>query len=615
MEKTLGRWPTKYELLQYYQRNDVCEAIYTQSTRWQILLEFGKPLLLDVRHADDVRDVLFAELEQFTFNIGDNEKLQEYPTMHILTGKGKAGDRGPDYVLETDPPRWVQAFEQISTITQALDQLSAYYLLKFSGRRSVHLIIPAETMPTQWEGQSLHDQWDRIQKAIDAYLPLPDDKVDRPEGLRVAYSTHPKSGYVSLPILSNDLRRFKPWNASLHTIEVDSTWPDIPPEARGCNTRLLEAAFGCPPSHASTEISFLPAPTRSLWREDEVEDPNNSNLLNSPKGSVRLRALRQTLTQDTPISSDTLRALFNDPEPDVVWLSCDLRLYRGDQFTTEETAHLLAKEDECLQDIGQYLVGQMSPAQQIDAFKTFLLASDSLSIETALVLRKLALSDKTLLESILSSTDGLSLDEWFKRVFIVCGSALVLGWRPSPVMFFENTRRTFKKRYRHISGSEQRLEELEWLFSLYNGESGHKRIAPTLLIAAKQLEGRGFPVRTLVEIMLRSDEPAVEHAARQIVAHLEWEDAADLLVGELNNSEAMKESARRALLGMGSTAVPGLIGALRQVQSINAVLSVIDLLGRIGSQAAIMPLRELANRGPANIAESARNVANYLSEN
>ena len=147
------------------------------------------------------------------------------------------------------------------------------------------------------------------------------------------------------------------------------------------------------------------------------------------------------------------------------------------------------------------------------------------------------------------------------------------------------------------------------------GAAVRRDIAPTLLIAAKQLEDRGFPLRTLVEIMLRSEEPAVEYGARQIIAHIGWEDAADLLVVELNNSEAMKESARRALLGMGSTAVPGLLRALTQVQNNNAILSAIDVLGRIGSQDAILPLRELATRGPADIAEAARDVADYLSEN
>ena len=69
--KTMGRWPTKGELIEYYSRDDIVAVIYYQSKRWKILMEFGDDeYLLEPTCERDTRKKILRKLWSLLKRIG-----------------------------------------------------------------------------------------------------------------------------------------------------------------------------------------------------------------------------------------------------------------------------------------------------------------------------------------------------------------------------------------------------------------------------------------------------------------------------------------------------------------------------------------------------------------
>ena len=189
--RTMGRWPTLGELFEYYARDDICAAIYYQSKRWRILI--GSKYILEPSSERDTREKLLKKLREFAEGTKETERLPKYPTMHILKDRGEIADVRYDFMTEDDPRTWKQAFDNMAKALDVLEFHNAYYRIKFSGHRSLHLMIPAEAFPKTFRGKSINEQFGLIEKRIKAYLP---DSGHTTVGFRVVYSTHPEGGIV-----------------------------------------------------------------------------------------------------------------------------------------------------------------------------------------------------------------------------------------------------------------------------------------------------------------------------------------------------------------------------------------------------------------------------------
>lgn len=121
----------------------------------------------------DTRDILLRQLEEFTFGVPEESRLEKYPTMHLRHDRGEEAEVRYDYMIETDPPSWRRSFDDLIPALDVLDAHNACYRIKFSGHRSLHLIIPAESMPVTFRGKPLNEQFDQVQKKLDSFLPLP----------------------------------------------------------------------------------------------------------------------------------------------------------------------------------------------------------------------------------------------------------------------------------------------------------------------------------------------------------------------------------------------------------------------------------------------------------
>ena len=245
MEKilTMGRWPTLGELIEYYSRDDICAVIYYQSKRWKILMGLrDNESPFEPTSESGTREEIVRTLREVAKEVKETERLWRYPTMHIKNDRGEAANPRYNFMVETDPVGWREAFFDIAKVADVLDAHDVFYQIKYSGNQSLHLIIPAESLPKTFRGKSINQQFVSIQNRLLSYLPIPEN-IDISRGLRLAYSTHPFAGLVSLPLRRRELPNFHPFMANIHTVAVDFDWFEVPADAAQRNEEFLQTVF------------------------------------------------------------------------------------------------------------------------------------------------------------------------------------------------------------------------------------------------------------------------------------------------------------------------------------------------------------------------------------
>ena len=149
--RTMGRFPTVGEMFEYYSRDDISAVMYYQAKRWRILMNFAGNYILEPTSERDTRDKILDQLRTLTSGLREDEHLPDYPTMHMLSDRGEGAEVRYDLMTEDDPTSWKQAFDQMMKVVDALESYGAFYQIKFSGHRSLHLMIPAESFPKTFQ--------------------------------------------------------------------------------------------------------------------------------------------------------------------------------------------------------------------------------------------------------------------------------------------------------------------------------------------------------------------------------------------------------------------------------------------------------------------------------
>jgi len=105
--------------------------------------------------------------------------------------------------------------------------------LKYSGVRSLHLMIPLEAFPRSFGGKSILSYFRRHCGV---------KKIDQPTVLRLAYMLNEDKGLVNLPITPEELPLFRPWEVHLHNVTnvtIDQPWHgNVPTDASKKTLRL-----------------------------------------------------------------------------------------------------------------------------------------------------------------------------------------------------------------------------------------------------------------------------------------------------------------------------------------------------------------------------------------
>ena len=104
------------------------------------------------RRRFSIPQIIAAGIAENMQNMADNERPNVYPSFHGMTSKGN--DAIGDFVMEADCRGWRRSFVDVRGAIEILSEFHVPYIMKFSGHRSLHVMIPREAFPDEFDGAS-----------------------------------------------------------------------------------------------------------------------------------------------------------------------------------------------------------------------------------------------------------------------------------------------------------------------------------------------------------------------------------------------------------------------------------------------------------------------------
>jgi len=155
-----------------------------------------------------------------------------------------------DIGIEVDFSRsdYISAVELAQKLIAVLQKYEIFCFLKFNGDEILELIIPAEALPGQIDGQKTALKMHQIASGLhrgfrqmpevsgnDCYL------IIQPYGYtRPAYSLNPKTGLACVVLTPADLQDFSPEYANSDFVSINTSWLNIPAKASLQAQRFLK---------------------------------------------------------------------------------------------------------------------------------------------------------------------------------------------------------------------------------------------------------------------------------------------------------------------------------------------------------------------------------------
>ncbi len=345
MKLTFGRFPTYHEVKEYYARDDILEFICDAAAVRKVIFSFkeepsiyneGETPPIESTNIYELKERLIQKFAQaLSESIYPYEKpLTAYPSFHFIT---KVEEEKPwDFVMEADCQGWRRSFVDVRGAVELLRNHDVPFMIKFSGHRSLHLIIPREAFPEKFQDQNIGKIWKRLEGELRGFF----SKyafVRKAHGtgglLRLSYSFNENTGLVSLPIHPNELDAFRAWESFHHLVKVDekfkfSRFIQECKEKSDNVVEFLDAALN--------QKSISPLPKR-IWSFSTAPKQKYDGIEN-PIGKAEVAW--QTLITGAKPSDEVVRNYKNEKNPDVRWLIAESLI--GDERSFE----LLPESDE-----------------------------------------------------------------------------------------------------------------------------------------------------------------------------------------------------------------------------------------------------------------------------
>lgn len=605
--KTMGRFPTVAEMFEYYSRDDISAVMYYQSKRWRILMNFAGSYMLEPSSERDTRDKILDQLRKLTSGLKENEHLPDYPTMHMLSDRGEGAEVRYDLMTEDDPTSWKQAFDQMMKVVDALESYGAFYQIKFSGHRSLHLMIPAESFPRTFQGKPVNKQFESIKKRIKAFLP-PSGHAN--PGQRVVYSTHPITGMASLPLSREEVPSFHPWMASIHTVAVDFDWFRMPDDAVQRNEEFLNIVFGsAEPRQTILEVPELkPQPVKSYSGDAPVKQKELLDLINSIHPWERVAGARASLIQGIQLPDESLRKLFIDDEADARWFGIQIamRSSTGDSLGIGDIANLLVEDDDYFVGLGYQLIDKSGIKSK--ELCQYIFNQDDVCPETATIAEVAAAIDIQALVDFPRVVVAESLNEWLKGMWVLCGSVLCLSYPYNADAIFHNAKARVDSFNASQKEHEDAIHQLDLIFRLrYKCGLKHINDKP-MFDAADELVTYGYDIRGIIMAMLNSRHPHTRNGAMRFLTRLWWDDSIQILINLLDSSSSPRKMALKSIIDIGEPAVKPLIQAVESSRKQRIVYMAIEALGQLKSTEAVPAIKKRSYDPVRKIRLNARRV-------
>jgi hypothetical protein len=592
----MGRFPTVGEMFEYYSRDDISAVMYYQAKRWRILMNFAGSYMLEPTSERDTRDKILDQLRELTSGLKEHERLSDYPTMHMLSDRGEGAEVQYDLMTEDDPTSWKQAFDQMMKVVNALESYGAFYQIKFSGHRSLHLMIPAESFPSTFQGKPVNEQFENIKRRIKAFLP---NSGHANPGQRVVYSTHPRTGMASLPLSMEEVPNFRPWMANIHTIAVDFDWFHVPDDAVQRNEEFLSIVFGsAEPRQTILEVpEFKPQPVKAYSGDALVKQREITDFISSAHPWERVAGARAALIQGIQLPDESLRKLFSDDEADARWLGIQIAMRNStrDSLGIGDIANLLVGDDDYVVGLGYQLIDKLGVKSE--ELCQYIFNQDDVCPETATIAGVAAEIDIQVLVDFPRLVVAEPLSQWLKGMWILCGSVLCLSYRYNADEIFHSAKARVDSFNATQKEREDAIHQLDLILRL-RYKCSRKRINDKPMFdAADELVTYGYDLRGIVEAMLNSHHPHIKNGAIRFLTRLWWDDSIQMLISLLDSSSSPRKMALKSIVDIGEPAVKPLIQAVESSRKQRIVYMSMQALGQLSSTEAV-PIIEKRSHDP-----------------
>jgi len=223
-------------IISYYSRPEIQQAIfsYAQDRKIAVVRRF-QPMFERLRSPEDILPLMVSISESCT-------EGNQWPSMHGTIARYGPGRQmtGCDLVAEVDfKNSWARSFDIARPLVKLFRELGVFFLIKFSGHTSPHIIIPEEAIPEELHGfRAFRSFFILVKSKIRSHL---DTSFTSPSHfLRLPYSIHELTGKASLPVRPEDYDSFSPKMARIGSVEVLEDWWPVPPDARERNQALVD---------------------------------------------------------------------------------------------------------------------------------------------------------------------------------------------------------------------------------------------------------------------------------------------------------------------------------------------------------------------------------------
>jgi len=350
--KTYGRYPSLGEVKEYYSRKDITEFLYYACKKRKVILSFrdepspnseAKTPPLKPENIEELHQIIMDGIAAHFQGIPDNERLSAYPSFHGWTAKD--GDVTGDFVLEADCNGWRRSFVDVRGVIEILSEFQVPHIAKFSGHRSLHVMIPREALPQEFEEVPIEKAWKSLERRLNAFF-TEHAKVISAHGtgglLRLPYSLNENTGLVSLPIKPERLDNFRPWEAIPHLVEnvIESPF-DISPNDKEKVRQFLETAL------IHKQIKPI---TGNLWCIKPKEDMDSNSIAEGSTTIIeaygsdnpyqRAEAAWRLMIKGDRVPDEIFNAYANEENADARWFIAEALM--GDERAME----LMSEMDE-----------------------------------------------------------------------------------------------------------------------------------------------------------------------------------------------------------------------------------------------------------------------------
>lgn len=355
--RTYGRRPTLGEVKEYYSREDVLEFLSYSCRKRKVSLSFraepsfnsesGAPPL-EPESVGHLHQIVAEGMEANLRGMADDVRPSVYPSFHGMTSKD--GDVISDFVMEADCQGWRRSFVDVRGAIEILNDFGVPYIAKFSGHRSLHVMIPREAFPEEFDGRTIARSWKSLEKRLRSFFrTIALVRYAHGTGgiLRLPYSLNENTGMVSLPIGHEGIDDFRPWEAIPHLVtDISSGLLDVSEDSRNRTSQFLQAAL--------IEKQIKPLEGR-MWRIQPkgdldryrhfVDDPSSiPTKLGSDDPVQRAEAAWKLMVSGAQVSDEIISLYMRERSADVRWFIAEA--LTGDERISE----LLRETDEYAAD-------------------------------------------------------------------------------------------------------------------------------------------------------------------------------------------------------------------------------------------------------------------------